>query len=172
MKEVYAKVTLYAFKNLLKIADQIDELVEKKAFSSISDTSPALKQYEKITALTYQKRVVLSLAVNIGRALGKLSASEYEYLDYKYFRGARNSKTYSFDPSSRNYFRIQNRVLKKYAFIMDRGGFTDERFEKELLAIDFFREMLKRVTEKENARKKCAAAILSKTVAIANPKIA
>jgi len=151
MNTRYTKVALYAFKHLIKLTEQINELVEKKALSSISDVSPAIRQYEKITEFTYQKKVILSLYVNVNSALKKLSGKELEYLDYKYFRTSKSVKSYSINPASRNYFRVQIRLLKKVSQILERGGYTDERFKKECLQIEFFREMLKRVTEKEKA---------------------
>ena len=37
---------------------------------------------------------------------------------------------------------------------MEKIGFTDERFKSECLSIEFFREMLKRVKERENLSRK------------------
>lgn len=160
MKEVYAKLMLYSYRHLPKIAEQIDELVEKKALSSISDCSPAMKQYEKIVALTYQKQVILSLSVNVKSVLSKFSDVEREYFAYKYFKGS-TQKTYSFDPSSRNYFRIQVRLVKKFAKESEKHGYGDERVENELLCIDFFKEMLKRVKEKEESDNKHSTILLA-----------
>ena len=160
MKEIYAKLMLYSYRNLPKIADQIDELVEKKALSSISDCSPAIKQYEKIVGLTYQKQIVLSLFVNVKGVLSKFSDVEKEYFAYKYFRG-NTPKNYPFDPSSRNYFRVQNRLLKKFAAESEKYGYGDERVENELLCIDFFKEMLKRVKEKEDSDNKHSALLIA-----------
>ena len=161
MKEIYAKVMLYSYRHLPKIADQIDDLVEKKALSSISDCSPAMAQYQKIVRLTYQKQIVLSLSLNVKTVLGKFSEAEREYFEYKYFRGINPAKNYSFDPSSRNYFRVQNRLIKKFAGFAEKIGYGDERVEKELLSVEFFREMLKRAEEKENADRKHAEVLLA-----------
>ena len=48
MNVIFAKTALYAYTNLEAVADQIDELVEKKALSSISDYSPAIEQCHKM----------------------------------------------------------------------------------------------------------------------------
>ena len=52
MKVLYAKAALYSYAHLEAIAEQLDEIVEKKAFSSSMNFSPALNQFEEIIGLT------------------------------------------------------------------------------------------------------------------------
>ena len=51
MNVYYAKTVLYAYANVDAVVEQIDELVEKKALSSMRDFSPCEEQCEKSYAL-------------------------------------------------------------------------------------------------------------------------
>lgn len=154
MKVLYAKVVLYAYAHLETIAEQIDELVEKKAYSSSMNFTPAIKQFENIIDLTYQKDIVFALKLSADKALGTFSEHEKEFLDYKYFHFKPKSFYENFDASSRGYFRMQVRLADKFAKSLEKAGYSDQRFENECLSIDFFREMLNRVKEKENLNRK------------------
>ena len=154
MNVLYAKVILYAYAHIEDVAEQIDEIVEKRALSSAMDHSPALKQYERIVSLTYQKSVLYALKLCADDALRGFSEREKQCLDYKYFHRIKREDYSGFDPASRNYFRLQIRLAKKFAAAMEDAGFNDERFERECLTTEFFKEMLKRVKEKENLSRK------------------
>lgn len=154
MKVIYGKVILYAYAHLSAIAEQIDELVEKKAFSSYMDFSPALFQCESIINLTEQKKCVFALKLTADEVLKGFSESEKDCFDYKYFHFKPKEYYADFDASSRGYFRRQIRLADKFCERMEKAGYGDERFEKECLTMDFFREMLSRVKEKENMNRK------------------
>lgn len=154
MNVLYAKVALYSYSHLESIAEQIDEVVEKKAYSSSMNFSPAIKQYQDIIDLTYQKQIVFALGLCVKDALKTFSEQELFYLDYKYFKKRKKEDYANLDVTSRGYFRLQVRLSEKFAKALEKAGFSDERFEKECLSIDFFREMLKRVKEKENLNRK------------------
>ena len=55
---------------------------------------------------------------------------------------------------SRAYFRLQVKLAEKFAKNLEKAGFSDERFKNECLSMEFFREMLARVKEKENLNRK------------------
>ena len=149
MKELYAKTILYSYSALSAVAEQIDELVEKKALASMTDFSSALSQCEKIISLTAQKDVLLFIAISVEKALEKFSVIEKQYFDYKYFRQRPRDFDWCFEPSSRAYFRAQIRLARKFAERLERAGITDDYFENECLKIDFFKELLKRTEEHE-----------------------
>ena len=172
MNVLYAKVALYSYAHLDSIAEQIDELVTKKAFSSSLNFTPAIKQYEKIVDLTYQKRVIFALKLCVEAALEKFTEKEKLCLDYKYFR-TKNKEDYAeIDSSSRGYFRLQVRLAARFAERLERAGFSDARFKDECLSMDFFREMLKRVKEKENLNRKNKTAEEKEQVKSLKSKIA
>lgn len=154
MNVLYAKAALYSYAHLGALAEQIDEIVEKKAFSSSMNFSPAINQFEEIINLTYQKKIVFALLICIKDALKNFTENEMLCLDYKYFRTRKNEDYAGIDVTSRNYFRKQIRLVEKFAERLERSGYSDERFEQECLSLDFFREMLKRVKEKENLSRK------------------
>ena len=172
MKVLYAKVTLYSYAHLTALAEQIDELVEKKAFSSSMNFSPAINQFDSIIELTYQKDIVFALKLCADKALESFTEREKDYLDYKYFH--RKPKEYynGFDASSRGYFRLQVRLAEKFAKEMEKAGYSDDRFDEECLSIEFFREMLARVKEKENLSRKNKTAKEKEQIGILKSKIA
>ena len=154
MNVLYAKVVLYAYAHLDALASQIDEIVEKKAFSSSMNFSPAINQYEDIIGLTYQKQVVFSLKLCCLDALKNFTDKEKLCLDYKYFKTCSKTEYSVLDTVSRAYFRLQVKLAEKFAKNLEKAGFSDERFENECLSMDFFREMLARVKERENLSRK------------------
>lgn len=151
MNLYYAKTLLYAYKSLTAVAEQIDELVEKKALSSMTNFSPALSQCEKIVDFTFQKDVLFALRIVMKEVFDKFSEDEMKYFSYKYLKDKPKSYFGGFDFSSRKYFRTQIRLAKKFAEKMEKKGVTDYWFEQNCLEIEFFRELLKRVIEREKA---------------------
>ncbi len=154
MNILYAKTILYSYTALEAIAGQIDELVEKKALASMSDTSSALSQCEKILSLTEQKDVLFFIAKTVELVLNKFSESEREYFDYKFFKTRAKDYKWCFEPSSRAYFRKQISLSNKFAKRLELEGLDDKFFENECLKIDFFKELLKRTREYEIMSKK------------------
>ncbi len=154
MNVIFAKTALYAYTNLEAVADQIDELVEKKALSSISDYSPAIEQCHKMLDFTYQKDVLFALKIYIDEVVKKLNQSEIDCLEYKYFKRKPKEYFVGFDFVSRGYFRRQNKLIKKVALLLEKDGATDVWFKENCLEMDFFRELLKRVVEREEKQLK------------------
>lgn len=154
MNVLYAKVALYSYAHLKAIAEQIDEVVEKKAFSSSVNFSPAINQFQEIIDLTYQKQIIFALGLSVKDALKGFTEKEMLCLDYKYFKRHKKEDYAGLDCSSRGYFRLQARLAEKFANSLEKAGYSDERFENECLSVEFFREMLKRVKEKENLNRK------------------
>ena len=146
----YAKTILYAYKCLDVIMRQLDELVVKRAVNSMCDLSPCEAQCEKILALTEQKDLLIDLKLKVKLVLEKFTDDEMDCLDYKYFKFKPKEYYADFDFTSRSYFRKQVRVACKFAKRIESAGIGDETFEKKYLAIDFFKELLKRVIEREN----------------------
>ena len=116
--------------------------------------APALNQFEEIIGLTHQKRIVYALKLCLDAALNGFSENDKDFLDYKYFRLKPRDYYKDYDASSRGYFRKQVRLAEKFAELLQNEGYSDERFEEECLSIEFFREMLARVKEKENLNRK------------------
>lgn len=150
MNIYYAKTVLYAYKHLDAVICQLDELVLKKAISSMCDLSPCEAQCEKILQLTAQKDMLINLKIKVGEVLEKFTEDEKDYFDYKYFKVKPKEYYANFDFTSRAYFRKQIRIAEKFKKRLERAGINDEYFKKECLSVEFFRELLKRVVEREN----------------------
>ena len=115
----------------------------------MDDFSPALCQCEAVIDVMYQKQLVYDLLFKTEDILKKFTEEELKHFEYKYFR--RKPKTYflGFDTASRKYFRKQVSLSNRFAALLEKRGITDEVFIKEYLKIDFFRELLVRVKERE-----------------------
>ena len=151
MNVYYTKTALYAYSNIETITEQIDEIVLKRALSSMSDCSPAIEQCEKIIDFTFQKKVLFALKLHIDSILKKLDKLSLDCLEYKYFK--RKDKDYfiNFDFESRAYFRKQIKLAKEISCLFEKAGLTDKWFEKYCLKIDFIKELLKRTIEHEKS---------------------
>lgn len=145
MNLLFTKTVLYAYPNLQAVMEQIDELVERKALTSINDFTPCIEQCEKILNFTAQKDVLIDLKIMVEQVLDKLNAFQSDCLEYKYFK--RKPKEYfkDFDSTSRGYFRRQNALIKTLSRLFDKAGITDEWFKENCLKMDFFSELLRRV---------------------------
>ena len=150
MNVLYAKCILYSYSSLEAVMDQIDELVEKKALASMSDTSPAYFQCEKIVLFTMQKDLLIETKRTVDKILERLTDYERECLDYKYFKSKPKTEYVGIDTTCRSYFRKQIKLAEIFADRLERAGIDDSRFENVFLKIDFFRELLRRVYEYEN----------------------
>lgn len=156
MNLYYVKTALYVYPVIEAVIGQIDDLVERKAMTSMYDFSPCELQCEKILSYTEQKIVLTELKEFTDKILFKLTDYELDCLDYKYFKI--QPKEYfneiGFDVESRRYFRKQQSLVGKVAKLFDRVGVSDEWFEKKCLNIEFFSDLLKIVKLREVSRSK------------------
>ncbi len=145
MNIFYTKTALYAYPNLQAIMEQIDDIVERKALTSMSNFSPCEEQCEKILDLTNQKDTLIELKIFIDKALTKLTDEQIDCLEYKYFKRKPKEYFIGFDSCSRAYFRRQVNLVKKISEAFEKIGLTDIWFENYCLTMDFFIELLRRV---------------------------
>ena len=149
MNVYYAKAILYAYPHLEAVIEQIDELVERKALTSISDYAPCVEIAEKILSYTAQKDTLIRLKLFCEQALKSFKQYELDCIDYKYFKKKPKEYYQNFDYTSRTYFRRQTEIVKKFAKVMDKIGADNNWFEKECFKMDFFKDMFKRVIAHE-----------------------
>jgi hypothetical protein len=154
MDKLYVKCVLHAYPNLESIKEQIDELMEKKAFSSMMDVSPAEQQCVKMVGYIFQKDILNELKILVDRALENFTTYQLDCFDYKYFKLKDREYYKDFDAKSRGYFRTQNKLVDLFSQRAEKVGLNDEWFKENCLQLDFFKELLKRVKERENAIKK------------------
>ena len=149
MKDNYTRTILYAYANIDAVKEQIDDLVERRALSSMTDFSPCIEQCEKMLEYTAQKVALIELKGFVDRVLKKRSAYEMDCLEYKYFKRKPKEYFIGFDYESRSYFRKQVRLIKKLGEGFEGVGLTDSWFEKNCLNTTFFKELLRRVESYE-----------------------
>lgn len=144
MKKTYAKIILYSYPCCDSLTEQIDELVEKRALSSMYDFSPCEEQCLKILELTDQKRRIIKLKSVINKLLGKFSEKDLILLDYRYFKKMPAACYVGVDFFGRKYFRRQDALITRFCNLLEKAGLTDSVFEEKYLSIEFFREMKRR----------------------------
>lgn len=154
MNIYYTKTLLYAYPHIEAVMEQIDDLVLRKALSSMSDFSPCVEQCEKIISLTNQKVVLMELKEKLNKLMSKINDYENDCLEYKYFKQKAKEYFIGFDAVSRKYFRRQIALVKKLCRYMDKVGISDEYFREKCLPISFFSELYIRVLQKEKQKKK------------------
>lgn len=145
MKSNYVKTLLYAYPHVQMIIEQIDDIVMRKALSSMRDFSPCEGQCEKIIELTEQKKTLIFHKVKMDRVVSQMNDYELKCLDYKYFKQKKKEEYKDFDTTSRSYFRRQTRLIKKANSLIELNGMDNKWFEKNCLKISFFYELLRRV---------------------------
>ncbi len=146
----YQKVLLYAYPHLTGLANQIDELVLKRALGSFSNFTSCEKQAELIIDMTWQKSNLLALKVRLDEIFSRLNEYELTLLEYKYFKRKSKDSFTGFDTTSRQYFRNQIKLIDKISAIFEKVGMTEKWFNENYLQIDFMRLLLARVIEYEN----------------------
>ena len=127
---VWAKTTLFSYPYLVKLADSIDRMIEKKALYSFHVTSSNFASNniydlaQKIIDLTQRKITLINLKVLIENALKKCPREQAKLLIAKYISKKKSGEICQmFDLPSRTYFR---RVFD-----------AEVRFEKELCRLGY-----------------------------------
>ena len=154
MNIIYVKSILYTYSVIEDLCAQMDDLVLRRAISSMQNFSPAEEQCQKIIDLTEQKKTLIYLCKVLEEVLDTLNDDEKDLLDYKYFKKKPKSYYKDFDYLSRAYFRRQQVLCDKVSTRFENRGLDDEFIKKNCLDIRFFREMIRRVAEREDLANK------------------
>ena len=159
----YKNAILYIYPSIDEIVEQYEDIIVKKAENSYMDLSPCEKIANKIIDLIYEKNLLIELKVLLDKVLKNLTDSEMMYFEYKYFKRKPKSFFEGFDVSSRQYFRNQLKVFKKYSNLLDKYKMNEKWFE-DYLKINFIKELCVRLEirekEKEEINKQRIKAIL------------
>lgn len=150
MDKIFVKVIMLAYPKCEKIIKEIDDLILKKALSSMQDFSPCEEQCYKIVRLMNRKQLLIELKERVDKLLEKLTEEQIKLLEYKYFK--RKSKEYfdGLDVKSRMFFRKQDRLIERIGNLLERSGCGDEWFIKRYADWKFFSDLIVRV--KSNSR--------------------
>lgn len=145
MDKIFVKVIMFAYPKCEKIIKEIDELILKKALSSMQDFSPCEEQCYKIVHLMNKKQLLIQLKGRVDKLLEKLTEEQIKLLEYKYFK--RKGKEYfaGLDVKSRMFFRKQERLVNRIGVLLERSGVSDEWFIKNYADWKFFSHLITRV---------------------------
>lgn len=154
MNLYYAKTILYAYPNIEVLAEQIDEVVERKAISSMMDFRPCLEQCYSLLDLTYYKDCLFSLKLIVEDILSVLKEKNLELIEYKYFHSRKKEDLTLVNINTRSYYRRQAKVIEKIALMLENRGVNDVYFEEKYLCSDFFKELLERIMLHEKSYEK------------------
>ena len=154
MNNIFVKSILYTYSVIDDLCAQMDDLVVRRAVSSMQNFSPADKQFEKVITLTEQKKTLILVCKVLEEVMETLSEEERDLLDYKYFKKKPKSYYKDFDYLSRSYFRRQSVLVDKISVRFENRGINDAFIKEKCLSIKFFREMIKRVAEREDLANK------------------
>ena len=149
MNELYAKTLLYAYPLVEGYIKQIDDLVLRRALASMYDVSSPEIQCEKIIEYTEQKKMLIYLCRIVEDVIQTFDSKSRDHFDYKYFKKKPKEYYNDFDYMSRSYFRRQTVLVEKFARRIETLGIDDAFFREKCLRINFIKEILKRVKEKE-----------------------
>lgn len=146
----YVKVILYAYPKLDMLAEAVSSGAEIKARLSFR-TENTFACAEEIANRILEGRKLRELRVLMDEILSVLGEEELYLLEYKYFRRksvlvGRFGET-KFGGSEREYYRTQNELLKKVAFLLLVRGMTEERYFEEYAKIRPFPRVLRAVRE-------------------------
>lgn len=148
MNELYAKTLLYAYSHAEGYIKQIDDLVLRRAVSSMYDVSSPVSQAERIIEYIEQKKLLIYILRTIEEVVATFSKHDQDCFDYKYLKRMPKEYFKDFDYSSRSYFRHQNALVEKFASRLSLVGIDDEFFIKKCLKINFFKALLRQVKER------------------------
>ena len=160
----YGKVILYIYPALEEVSAQIDDLVMRRALASFSDTSDCAAQAERIIGYIHQKDLLMELKLGVDAVLEKFSEEDVKYFEYKYFKRKPKSFFEGFDAAGRGYFRKQIKLYEEFCERLEKRGFTESRFERDYLPMDFMRDLVRRVERSE--RKAAELAVRRRKTAV------
>ena len=128
----YVKAILYAYPTMDEIGEAVGAAADNKALLSYRDPRSTEDVAVDILKEIAAKRALKELCGIVDELLKHCSAEELYLLEYKYFRRKKFLKdAVPLLCARRTYFRKQDRLLRKAADYIERGGWTQERFLEE-----------------------------------------
>lgn len=132
MNTDFVKAILYVYPTMGALADAARTAAENKALLSYRSRFDAMHDLEEVAEEVFLGERLDSLKNLTDRVLSRLSKEECFLLEYRYFR--RKKMLIKFGQelccSERNYFRKQERLLRKIAAQFSLNGVTEEYFLK------------------------------------------
>lgn len=124
------KAILYVYPMLGELAEASRVGARNKALLSYRSKSDAMSDLEAVAEEVLLSRRLEELQTVVDGFLSRLSKEELLLLEYRYFRRKKVLATFGgeIDCSERNYFRRQERLLKKACSYFAVKGVTEEYF--------------------------------------------
>lgn len=124
----YVKLLLYVYPKLPEISEAVSVGAENGAILSFRAKGSALEAAEAVVSEMLLRNNLDRVRLALDEALALLSGEEKFLLEYKYFRRKRELGKHGAlaSCSERNYFRLQNALLKKLAALLAARGWTEE----------------------------------------------
>ncbi len=152
MKDIYVKTLLYAYPNIQKINFRIDEIVKKKALSSMTNCTSCLEQCNKIVKLTMQKGILFEIKHYVNKILSRLDNYERVCVEYKYFKKKSKKDLEGVDLSSRSYFRKQKKIIEYLGFCFDWLNLSDKWFESKCRRVPYINKLYTALVYNESSK--------------------
>lgn len=132
MNTDFVKAILYVYPAMGALADAARTAAENKALLSYRSRFDAMHDLEAVAEEVFLGERLDSLKNLTDRVLTRLSEEERFLLEYRYFRRKKMLARFGQELfcSERNYFRKQERLLRKIAAQLSLNGVTEEYFLK------------------------------------------
>jgi hypothetical protein len=145
-KKVYAEAALFAFPNLKRKLEDVNEAIINKAFGSSNNVKDPMAQCTEVVVLQMTKDIITELYKKLRSVFKSFTDEELDILTYRYFKGTPCARTTEVLSRNRNYFRQQSVLLDKFSARLNKVGLNNEWFLSEL-AFKFMKQYIDKVAE-------------------------
>ena len=146
----YEKLILYAYPQLLPLAESSERAAENKALLSFRSYERADMIAERIAEELRSAGQLRILHAEVEAILPHFTQEERFLLEYKYFRRREALRKYgevTLSFSERSYFRRQRALLEKVSSLLKARGITEENFCLRFASYEPFQRILRALKE-------------------------
>lgn len=132
MNTDYAKAILYVYPSMEALSEAAEEAARNKALLSYRSRFDAMHDLEEVAEEILLGERLRGLKGLLDKIFSRLSEEERFLLEYRYFRRKQALARFGdgLACSERNYFRKQERLLRKIAARLALNGVTEEYFSE------------------------------------------
>lgn len=132
MNTDFVKAILYVYPSMGALSEAARTAAENKAYLSYRSRFNAIHDLEEVAEEIFLAERLDSLKKTTEEALARLNKEELFLLEYRYFRRKKMLAKFGDELpfSERNYFRKQEKLLRKIAAQLSLNGVTEEYFLK------------------------------------------
>lgn len=158
--KAYVKALLTIYPTIPNIVQIVDNIVEKRATTSISlssiysGTSHTYKQFEKVIDMTERKCRLLNIYSLIKEILTPMSLRDYEIVDLKYFRRHKiNVIAERLEMDERSLYRRLNKILESVVKFLNMNMIDIFTIEHMIRGEGWIKEIYKKSLEELESNK-------------------